>query len=113
MLDGEAEHAARIDAFRAGRRDAADQLPRHCVEAVPGRSNVSTKWPAAAETWGLLLKRTGAPNIHFDDYPQLQGYYLPEWSHIAASDAVRFTAALVPIVEREFEASRKEVFLGE
>jgi acyl-CoA thioester hydrolase len=50
---------------------------------------------------------------YFGDYPQLQGYYLPEWSRIAASDAVRFTAALVPIVEREFKASRKEVFLGE
>src|SRR5215469_13168180 len=42
-----------------------------------------------AETWDLLLKRTGAGGIHFDDYPQLQGDYLPEWSHIAASDANR------------------------
>jgi hypothetical protein len=64
------------------------------------------KYFPRAETWDLLLKRTGAPGIHFDDYPQLQGYYLPEWSHIAASDAVRFTAALVPIVEREFKAFR-------
>jgi hypothetical protein len=71
------------------------------------------KYFPRAETWDLLLKRTGAPGIHFDDYPQLQGYPLPEGSHIAASDAVRFTAALVPIVEREFTASRKEVFLGE
>jgi hypothetical protein len=66
------------------------------------------KYFPRAETWDVLLKRTGAPGIHFDDYPQLQGYYLPEWSHIAASDAVRFTAALVPIVERKFEASRGE-----
>jgi hypothetical protein len=58
------------------------------------------------ETWDLLLKRTGAPGIHFDDYPQLQGYYLPEWSHIAPSDAVRFTAALAPIFERESKVSR-------
>ena len=57
-----------------------------------------------AETWDLLLKRTGAAGIHFDDYPQLQGYYLPEWSHIAASDANRFTAALVPLVQLEFKA---------
>jgi hypothetical protein len=64
------------------------------------------KYFPRAETWDLLLKRTGAPGIHFDDYPQLQGYYLPEWSHIAASDAVRFTAALAPIVEREFKSSR-------
>jgi hypothetical protein len=64
------------------------------------------KYFPRAETWDLLLKRTGAPGIHFDDYPQLQGYYLPEWSHIAAPDAVRFTAALAPIAEREFKASR-------
>ena len=57
-----------------------------------------------AETWDLMLKRTGAAGIHFDDYPQLQGYYLPEWSHIAASDANRFTAALTPLVQREFKA---------
>jgi hypothetical protein len=64
------------------------------------------KYFPRAETWDLLLKRTGAPGIHFDDYSQLRGYYLPEWSHIAAPDAVRFTAALVPIVEREFKTSR-------
>src|SRR5215469_14415598 len=60
-----------------------------------------------AETWDLLLKRTGAGGIHFDDYPQLQGDHLPEWSHIAASDANRFTAALVPLVQREFAASHQ------
>jgi hypothetical protein len=64
------------------------------------------KYFPRAETWDLLLTRTGVRGIHFDDYPQLQGYYLPEWSHIAAPDAARFTAALVPIVEREFKASR-------
>jgi hypothetical protein len=67
------------------------------------------KYFPRAETWDVLLKRTGAAGIHFDDYPQLQGYYLPEWSHIAASDAVRFTAALVPIAERKFEASRVRI----
>jgi hypothetical protein len=54
------------------------------------------------ETWDLLLKRTGAPGIHFEDYPELQGYNLPEWSHLSASEAARFTAALVPIVDRMF-----------
>ena len=35
-----------------------------------------------ADTWDQLLARTGAPGIHFEDYPQLQGYELPEWSHM-------------------------------
>ncbi len=55
-----------------------------------------------AKTWDLLLQRTGAPGIHFEDYPELQGYELPEWSHLSAPEAGRFTAAFAPIVEREF-----------
>lgn len=55
-----------------------------------------------AQTWDVLLKRTGAPGIHFEDYPELQGYNLPEWSHLAAADAQRFTTALCGIIEREY-----------
>lgn len=57
-------------------------------------------------TWNPLLQRTGAPGIHFEDYPQLQGYELPEWSHLATDDAERFTEVLVPLVERELQAQR-------
>jgi hypothetical protein len=57
-----------------------------------------------AGTWDALLQRTGAPGIHFEDYPELQGYILPEWSHLAAPEADRFTAALAPLVEQEFNA---------
>ncbi|MGH8172406.1 MAG: hypothetical protein ACREPX_04625 [Rhodanobacteraceae bacterium] len=55
-----------------------------------------------AITWDLLLQRTGSAGIHFEDYPEMQGYELPEWSHIAEPDALRYTAAVVPIIEREF-----------
>lgn len=58
-------------------------------------------FPRAA-TWDVLIKRTGAPGIHFQDYPELQGYYLPEWSHISRADAQRFTKALHDIVVRDF-----------
>lgn len=60
------------------------------------------------ETWDPLLARTGAPGIHFEDYSQLQGYELPEWSHLSASEADRFTAALVPIIQREHWGVRPE-----
>jgi hypothetical protein len=53
-------------------------------------------------TWDALLAVTGAPGIHFEDYPQLQGYYLPEWSHMTRAEAERFTAALYGIISREF-----------
>jgi hypothetical protein len=55
-----------------------------------------------ARTWDVLLQRTHAPGIHFMDYPQLQGYQQPEWSHLSAPEAKRFTAALAPIVEQAF-----------
>ena len=55
-----------------------------------------------ARSWDALLSATGAPGIHFEDYPELQGYNLPEWSHLARADAERFTAALYRIIERDF-----------
>ena len=38
------------------------------------------------------------------DYAQLQGYDLPEWSHLSGSDAERYTAMLAPLVEQAFRA---------
>ena len=52
-------------------------------------------------TWNVLLERTGAPGIHFEDYPELQGLTLPEWSHLTAADAERFTERLAAILQRE------------
>jgi hypothetical protein len=55
-----------------------------------------------ARAWDGLLAATGAPGLYFEDYPELQGYTLPEWSHVAPSQADRFTAALYGIIRREF-----------
>jgi hypothetical protein len=55
-----------------------------------------------ARTWTALLASTGAPGIHFEDYPELQGYQLPDWSHMTHSEAERFTAALYGLVTRDF-----------
>jgi hypothetical protein len=59
-----------------------------------------------ASTWDVLLATTGAPGIHFEDYPELrpdvQGYYLPEWSHMVRPDGERLTAALYRIIQRDF-----------
>ncbi|HET6912968.1 MAG TPA: hypothetical protein VFH71_06455 [Rhodanobacteraceae bacterium] len=56
-----------------------------------------------AKTWDVLLAKTGAPGVHFQDHPEMQGYWLPEWSHLSARDAVRFTRALYTIIERDIE----------
>jgi hypothetical protein len=55
-----------------------------------------------ARTWDALLAATGAPGIHFEDYPEMQGYNLPEWSHMTRTEAERFTAVLYRIIERDF-----------
>ena len=65
------------------------------------------KYLPRGETWDWLLQGTGAPGIHLEDYPQLQGYDLPEWSHLSAAEADRLTAALVPIIQREYWPARK------
>ena len=60
-----------------------------------------------ATTWDVLLQKTNTPGIHFEDYPELQGYTLPEWSHLTHAEADRFTAAVVPIVQRAFAENAK------
>lgn len=58
------------------------------------------------ETWDVLLEETGALGLHWDDHPELQGFTLPEWSHIAGSETDRFTAALYHLFERELAAHK-------
>lgn len=53
-------------------------------------------------TWDVLLARSGAPGIHFQDYPELQGLEQPEWSHLSHAAAVEYTASLYRIIEHDF-----------
>ncbi|HYL01252.1 MAG TPA: hypothetical protein VEU78_08650 [Steroidobacteraceae bacterium] len=55
-----------------------------------------------ATTWEVLLAASGAPGLHFQDYPELQGYYLPEWSHMTRAEAERYTVALYAVIQRDF-----------
>lgn len=52
-------------------------------------------------SWDVLLQRTGAPGVHFEDHAAMQGLNLPEWSHLARADAEVFTRALVDVIARE------------
>lgn len=56
-----------------------------------------------AKAWDVLIARTGAPGIYFEDYPALRsGYELPEWSHMTRASAERYTVELYRIMERDF-----------
>jgi hypothetical protein len=59
-------------------------------------------WFPRNRSWDALLAATHTPGIYFSDYPQLRGYYLPEWSHMTRSEAERFTAALYQIIQQDF-----------
>jgi hypothetical protein len=54
-------------------------------------------------TWDRMLKETGAPGIHFEDYPELAGFDCPEWSHLSGPDSVEFSKRLAPHLKRAFE----------
>jgi hypothetical protein len=68
--------------------------------AGPFRDFEETRLPRA-RTWDVLLKDTGAPGIHFEDHAELQGDELPDWSHVSAKAADRYTRALASIVQRD------------
>ncbi len=54
-----------------------------------------------AQTWDRLLKETGAFGIYFDDYPEMRGLEVPEWSHLSRDSAKKFTRAYVGVLARD------------
>jgi hypothetical protein len=89
---------------------AVAKLRKRNVEVIFVRTPSADKYLAfeertfpRARTWDVLLAKTGAPGVHFQDHPEMRGYWLPEWSHLSARDAVRFTTALYAIIERDIE----------
>lgn len=54
-----------------------------------------------AETWDVLIEQTGALGVHWLDHEELQGYWLPEWSHLSGSEADRYTKALYHVIKRD------------
>lgn len=109
MIDTEAKRRKLREEMIGRVAMAVDKLRARGVRVVFVRPPSSGPWLAQElrytprkETWDALLRRTGSPGIHFEDYPQLQGYALPEWSHLGIAEAERFTTALAPLVEREF-----------
>ena len=53
------------------------------------------------ETWDVLIEKTGAMGLHWQDHEEMQGYWLPEWSHMSGTEADRFTRALHQLIQRE------------
>lgn len=51
--------------------------------------------------WERLLSVTGCEGIHFKDYPELENFTCPEWSHLKPDDAVLYTQGLIKELEKK------------
>ncbi len=51
--------------------------------------------------WDELVRQANVPAYHFEDYPQLNQFYCPEWSHLSAADAATFTTELTRILKED------------
>ena len=51
--------------------------------------------------WDKLLQETNTPGIHFADYPLIDHFQCPEFSHLTQSDAKIYTRELIRILEEE------------
>jgi hypothetical protein len=48
-----------------------------------------------AVVWDRLVRETRAVGLHWEDYPDMRGLEVPEWSHLTRESATRFTRAYV------------------
>ena len=48
-----------------------------------------------ANVWDRLVRETGVIGIHWEDYADMRGLEVPEWSHLTGASATRFTRAYV------------------
>ncbi len=51
--------------------------------------------------WDKLLAETQCPGIHFADYPAIDHFECPEFSHLKQSDALLFTENFIKILHEE------------
>ena len=74
---------------------------------MPYEGHYATSEPDIAPralTWDKLIEQTGALGLHFKDHEEMQGFWLPEWSHMTGEEADRFTEAFYGLVQRKLAA---------
>ena len=88
--------------------EATNALQERGIEVIffqsPAEGHYSISEPMffpREETWDVLIEKTGAMGLHWQDHEEMQGYWLPEWSHMSGTEADRFTRALHQLIQRE------------
>ncbi len=51
-----------------------------------------------AAYWDEFVRQANCPAYHFEDYPTLNQFFAPEWSHLATPDAKKYTRELIKIL---------------
>lgn len=51
--------------------------------------------------WERILSVTGCPGLHFADYPAIDHFVCPEFSHLSQRDAIVFTKNFIKILSEE------------
>ncbi|MCZ6879050.1 MAG: hypothetical protein O7G29_12995 [Acidobacteria bacterium] len=98
------EREKRLDRAVAATRKLQDKGVEVIFFRCPAEGHYSISEPMyfpRDKTWDVLIERTGVLGLHFQDHPEMQGYWLPEWSHMSGSEAERFTASLYHLIQRE------------
>jgi len=104
LAAGMENHNAQIDRAVAATKKLQEKgveviFVRHPFEGI--YDVIEPMYFPRAGGWDVLIERTGALGVHFRDHEELQGFSLPESSHLAAADSDRFTEALYRLIERE------------
>jgi len=86
----------RVDAIR--KRGGKVVFVRY--PSTGGLRELESKITPRKAYWDRILEVTGAPGIHFEDYPQLRDFDCPEWSHLTKADATRFTRHLTVLFQK-------------
>ncbi len=51
--------------------------------------------------WDAFTNLAQCPSYHFEDYPALNQFYTPEWSHLSTPDAQKYTVELISILQAD------------
>lgn len=99
---------ARLDSFLISVKTAVDKIKARGGEVLFVRTPSSGPFWMGEQMgfprekyWDRILSTTGCPGIHFIDYPSMNHFICPEWSHLSPQDAAAFTSSLVSILENE------------
>lgn len=56
-----------------------------------------------ARVWDRLLHETDTMGIYFDDFPQMRGLAVPDWSHLDQASSLKFTDAYVRVLNERMD----------